>query len=487
MPDNSQAIDTPLAAELARWRARVLSCPQRFRESLRLSPDDARLLARTITPWQARDFTALDDGWRAVVGLTKPPFSACRRAWIERPRGHSKTSDMAIQIAWALLAARRPLRGICAAADCDQARLILDAVRRLVDANPGLRGLLQIGTQSISTRKGYARLNIISSDVGSSFGITPDFIICDELSHWPGDGLWHSLLSSAAKKPYCLLAVLTNAGVGRGWQWQAREAARTHPDWHFSSLQGSQAPWISPADLEEQRAILPPSVFDRLWNNQWQATEGNYLTPEEVALCRDIHIATATQGRSGVHYIAAIDYAEKHDRTAAILLHREGHALVVDRLDVIAPTPNKPVEIAWVEDWIARTAKQFGRVTFVVDEHQLLGTIQRMTQGHAFVRFPFAGGRGNHDLALLLRRFVIHRQIRWYPNCGALPNDPQDNLEMELASLMLKQSPGGRIRFESPTPGFDDRAFVLAAAIWWANQQTESRPRWHLSPTTFFE
>src|SRR5690606_34136667 len=60
MPETSQANDLSLAMELARWRAQILHSPQRFRESLRLAPDDARLFAETITPWQAHDFAALD-------------------------------------------------------------------------------------------------------------------------------------------------------------------------------------------------------------------------------------------------------------------------------------------------------------------------------------------------------------------------------------------------------------------------------------------
>ncbi len=378
---------------------------------------------------------------------------------------------MAVQLAWALLFATRPVRGVAAAADREQANLIADAVRSLVAANPGVCSDLRFRQNAIENPANGSRLDLISSDIASSFGLTPDFVICDELSHWPNEGLWHSLASAAAKKPHCLLAVLTNAGVGRGWQWQVREAARTRADWYFSTLDGPHAPWIRPGDLEEQRAILPASVYDRLWNNRWQDASGDFLTSAEVAACRDERLAERPRGRAGVRYIAAIDYAEKQDLTAAVLLHREGDRLVVDRLDVAVPRADAPTLVSWVEDWIVRTATAFPAVTFVIDEHQLVGTMQRFSSRYRFIRFPFAGGKGNHELALTLRRLIVHRQIAWYAGCGSRPDDPADDLERELASLVLKQSASGRVRFDHPSGGHDDRAFALAAAAWQATSQ----------------
>ena len=37
---------------------------------------------------------------------------------------------------------------------------------------------------------------MISSDVQSSWGLLPDFVICDELCHWEQPEMWFSLLSS---------------------------------------------------------------------------------------------------------------------------------------------------------------------------------------------------------------------------------------------------------------------------------------------------
>ena len=86
---------------------------------------------------------------RKATALEPPPQStmrlpaACRsrsaarqRAWLERPRGHAKTLDLGVMATWALFASRRRLSGIGAAGDQDQARLLRDAIGRLLGERP---------------------------------------------------------------------------------------------------------------------------------------------------------------------------------------------------------------------------------------------------------------------------------------------------------------------------------------------------------------
>jgi hypothetical protein len=449
----------------ASWRRRLSERhPLAFRRFVR-SGSRPTLLGERLLPWQKQAFAALDDAWLHLAGRKVTP--RYRRAYLERPRGHSKTTDMALQSAWILQWARRPVRGLVAAADKDQAKLLHAAVADLVRLNRDLCPHLEVLQQTIRNPRTGSRLEIISSDVGSSWGQLPDFVICDELCHWPRPELWYSLCSSAAKQPHCVLAVLTNAGVGTGWQWSVRETARTSPEWYFSSLAGSQAPWITAAALDEQRRLLPPAVFARLWDNVWQHSDGEFVSLAEAEACRDERLTAQTRGRRDRQYFAAIDYAEKHDRTVGLVLHREGEHLIVDRMDVAVPQPGRPVLVSWVEDWIAQVAAGFGSVRFVLDEYQLLSIIQRESSRLDIQRFDFGAGRGNHALALTLRNLIVHRRVRWYAGCGQLPESAtRDDLETELGSLILRQISGGRVRIDHRRdPGcHDDRAFALGAA-----------------------
>ncbi len=381
---------------------------------------------------------------------------------------------MAVQLVWVLLFAKRPVQGIVAACDLDQGRLVLDALGRLAVANPEVFADLVLRKDDVHNRRTHSRVRLLSSDVGSSFGELPDFVVCDELCHWERPELWHSLLSSAAKQPHAVLCVLTNAGVGRGWQWELRERARTSRDWYFSSLDGVHAPWITPRCLEEQRALLPGPVFARLWENRWQHSDGGFVTLAEAEACRDDSLAIRESGEPGTWYVAAVDYAEKHDHTVGVVAHHDGRRVVVDRMDVVVPSPDRPTPVAWVEDWIERTAARFGHVTFVVDPYQLVGTVQRFESLYDLHRFEFAAGRGNHELTTTLRRLVLNHQVAWPESCGSLPTPhARDDLETELASLLLRHSSTGRVRLDHVRDGthHDDRAFTLGVACLWLTRE----------------
>ena len=259
--------------------------PAAFRREIVLSEDDGSSFGALIQPWQQKDFLALDRAWLRLAGRTQK--AACQRAYIERPRGHAKTSDMAVQIAWILLYAKRQVHGLAAAADRDQASLIWDAVRRIARCNPRLCQPLEFRKHVITNPDTDSRLEIISSDAQSSWGALPDFVICDELCHWEKPDMWFSLLSSAGKRPHCVLVVLTNAGVGRGWQWDVREAARNSAAWYFSTMHGAQAPWITASSLKEQQELLPKPVFARLWQNEWQHSDGEFVTLQEKSADSD--------------------------------------------------------------------------------------------------------------------------------------------------------------------------------------------------------
>lgn len=465
--------------------------PSLFRDSVRLTKDGPALISM-LQSWQTIDFRAIDDAWAELAGRlplsenhldsTNLPdefagdFSASqrivptqriRRAYIERPRGHSKTSDTAVQIAWILIAARQAVTGLAAAADREQANLIHRAVQRLAETNEELCRDLKFIEHEVKNRVTGSRLEVISSDVQSSYGALPDFVVCDELCHWSYPDLWHSLLSSAAKRPNCVLTVLTNAGIGRGWQWQVREHARSSSSWHFSSLQGPQAPWITEDWLAEQRALLPPPVFERLWMNSWQHSDGEFITLAEAEKCRDTALHYQAIGHPEALYVAAIDYAEKLDFTVGCVCHQEGDVIVVDRMDVVRPTPTRPTSVQWVEDWIHEIAQSFPRVRFVLDEHQLLHTIQRLGSRYELKRFDFGAGIGNHKLTMNLRQLLLHRQVRWYSGCGSVESPHgRDDLETELASLLLKETQQGRVRLDHHRDGLhhDDRAFTLGVA-----------------------
>ena len=458
--------------------------PDRFRKQLILPGDQQLLFTQLGQPWQLRDLKVLDQAWLTLSGRKHSKRKLIRRAYIERPRGHSKTSDMAMQIAWILLAAKSPLIGLAAAADRDQANFIHDSLVRLAKANREILEPLQFIKHEVRNQYNGSRLEVISSDAKSSYGALPDFVICDELSHWESPEMWYSLLSSAAKKPQCVLTILTNAGVGRGWQWEVREHARTDNSWYFSSLDGPHAPWITDDWLAEQQALLPEPVFERLWLNRWQHFDGNFVTLSEAEACRNSERSYQWEGQPGQYYSAAVDFAEKRDYTVGCVCHREGEKIIIDRMDVVKPAASSPTQISWVEDWIEDIAHRFHNVRFILDEYQLLSTIQQLEKRFVIERFAFQAGQGNQRLAMQLRQSILQGHLEWYPGCGDVPGLHRDDLETELASLILSQSSNGRFRIDHIQDSIhhDDRAFALGVACLALTEGTSSQDFLHVTP-----
>jgi hypothetical protein len=296
-----------------------------FRADLMVDVDGvARRFGDVQDPWQRDDFAALDPALQRAAGRSDQP--ARMRALLERPRGHSKTTDLAVTCCWALAFATRPLKGYGYAADKDQARLLRDSVETLIRLNPWLSSILTVEAHRVvNAAAGHpgegGTLTIEASDVGSSYGILPDLIVADELVHWQGDGsLWHSLISSAAKRSNCLLVVISNAGFVDSWQWTVREQARQDEAWHFSRIGGPQASWLTPERLAEQRRMLPAVAYARLWLNEWTSGAGDALTESDIDAAFDESLAPMTGREPGYLFVGGVDLGLTRDCSAAVVL-----------------------------------------------------------------------------------------------------------------------------------------------------------------------
>ena len=306
--------------------------PKAFRNALLIDTDSGpRPFKDTIEPWQSADFSALDEGWlRAVQGSKKE--AEWSRGWLERSRGHSKSLDLGISAAWALFASRRRLSGIAAAGDKDQARLLRDAIGKIVFVNPWLADLLEVQNDRVVNKATGSSLDIIASDAPTSYGLTPDFIVIDELTHWAKRDLWDSLISSAAKRSTCMLVIITNAGVTDSWQWELREAVRADKGWFFSRLNGPKARWITADRLAEQERLLPGVAYRRLWLNEWSSGGGDALREDDINRAFVEGLKPQVQAEPGFEYVAGLDLGVSRDSSALCVLGirrgREGHGRI---------------------------------------------------------------------------------------------------------------------------------------------------------------
>jgi hypothetical protein len=366
--------------------ARYAASPADFREDLHLDVDGTvRRFGDVMDNWQRSDFAALDPALLRCNG--RSDRLARMRAYLERGRGHSKTCDLAITAIWALGFASRPIRGYAFAADRDQADLLRQSMATVIRLNPWLAFLDVQRTLVVNTAKGHpglgSSLEIFTSDVASSYGILPDLIVCDELVHWEGDGsLWHSLISSAAKRANCLLCVISNAGFCDSWQWQVREVARSDEAWYFSRLDGPKASWLTPPRLAEQKRMLPAVAYLRLWENQWSSGGGDALTPADINAAFVEGLEPIAHKQAGDLYVGGVDLGLTRDCSATVVLSvpagGQAGRIRLAHHKLWLPIPGKKIDLLDVEAHLLHLDTLFGLEFVGFDPWQMEALAQRL-------------------------------------------------------------------------------------------------------------
>lgn len=472
--------------------------PMKFREYLTVDGvSNARPCFKDVmAPFQRKDFEARDPCllWltgveKKVGGKSEPyPEPPIKQFYVQRGRGSSKTTDIAIDSLWVMAFSKILIDGVVAAEDKDQARLMFKQAEKVISMNPWIGGYVNIQVNKMFNEATGSIINTMARDSGSSWGITPDYVICDEWTHWTKEEMWESISSSAAKKSK-FLYVGCNAGSGNDWKYRTMMEFKSSPDWYFSAPDGA-APWYPEKVIAQQQRQMSPRSFARLWMNRWQTDGDQFLEPHTVAACEDETLDRHDEPQDGLQtYFITFDYGESKDRAVGAVSHWDGQQdiVYVDRMDVFAPEcqPTGSVLIKDVMRWLKSMYDTFSandrNVYFILDKYQLLSCIQELREyvedPETIVEFEFASGNGNFEMAKLLRQKVINQQIKWYKDCGEIYDQdgqiyrPQgtavkDTLASELAELIVVKRGINKWRFDHPSWGHDDRAFTVGAVLW---------------------
>jgi hypothetical protein len=452
---------------------------QTFRDRLLIECEgQLRPMSTVLEDWQRDDFEALDPGWEMVAGLRdNAPYL---RAYLERPRGHSKTTDIAVMVLFILFASPKMVSGVAAAGDQKQAALVRDTIAKLSAANDWLYDVIDVQNYRVRNRRTGSTLDVLSSDASTSYGISPDFVIVDELTHWKKQDLWDSLFSASAKRSRCMLVVISNAGTGQGlsWQWNIREACRTSELWYFSRVDGPQASWIDAKWLGEQRSMLPSNAYQRLWLNKWVRDSGEGLE------WSDVEAACTLDGPQspveGLHYIASLDIGLRNDHSAlavlGIYIARQRFSLV--HLKWWSPEQyGGQIRLSDVRDYCIQLHSQYRFLGFVYDAYQAVQIVEDLSQHAAalasrtnapplaLLEFHF-NTEGMSRMAECLLQVFRNRQLDIYREPALLD---------DLMRLQIEERPiGYKLTARRDEKGHADRAIALAmtlpSAIDWAKE-----------------
>lgn len=413
--------------------------------------DDGRPWGAVATGWQLADA-------RAVL---EPGSDDPRLHWLGRPKGGSKTTDVAgLSLSWLVAQAAPLAEGFVVAADEEQARRLLHQARGLVARTPGLSSRVRVEAGRIVNVDNGARLVALAADAPSAEGVLTGWIACDEVPNWPSStaakAMWLAMISAVPKVRGCRLVAIGHAGRPGSWQHRLYEQAETSARWRVADLPGPLE-WIDPEALDEQRALLMPSEFARRHLNRWASGEGHLTTSADVAACVGHH--GDLPSRRGARYVVALDVGLVNDRTALTVAHAEyrpgGRYVVVDRQDVWSGKKESPVSLAEVEEHLRLLSREYGRPLVVVDPYQAELLVQRLgAAGIRVERFAFTAtsvGRLALTMVRLLREHLLD-----------LPDDPE--LLAELAAVQIRETSVGSYRIDHEAGQHDDRVISLALA-----------------------
>lgn len=272
----------------------------------------------------------------AAPGLLKiarpdAPEPRWRRFWSQLHRGAGKTLVGGILSLWLLLYSMlRQVRGGVIATDQDQGGISRDTIDMLVrlfsQHVAPIDDLIEVQRWRVVNKANGSELLILSSDAPSSYGLTLDWAICDEITLWPTPGMWTSVVSTIAKRKNAMLFVLSNPGWVDSWQHPIHEMVQDAPDWLY--LNAQRSPWISEEQLAEQRRLLTPDDYLRNWENTWITGAGGTLSSRDIDAL--LTIEEQPQWPDPEAYrIGGLDLASKNDRVGFVLLEsREGSGRV---------------------------------------------------------------------------------------------------------------------------------------------------------------
>jgi hypothetical protein len=454
--------------------------PAAFRDALILpSTHGSKRLGAILADFQKRDFAALDKAFLALRNGQQP---VPNRFWLERTKGASKDTDLAVMLLWLLAFANLPLVCQVGAADKDQADELRKACKGILRVNPWLAEAIEVQASAILGLRNEARCDILTSDAPSSHGSRPNLVILNELSHVSSREFAETLLDNAEKVPSGLVVIATNAGFDPSWQYEWRETARKSPRWYFANF-SEPAPWIDTASLEERRRMSSAERYARLWQGQWVSGSGDALSRDDILAAVNLE-GPMTGAVQGFVFVAGLDIGLVKDASALVVVGiGTGHCMLTADdfiytpgtgrmrlawVDLWRPSHGTRVDLTQVEDAILNVHQRFRLARLAVDPYQADLLITRL--GKAFVPVepvPFVPTSLQGMATATLESFT-GRQIDLYHH---------EQLITDLQALRLEEK-GYGTRLASPRgpSGHGDCATALALALHAARPYRNYRP-----------
>lgn len=271
-----------------------------------------------------------------------------RTAYVEIPRKNGKSTLCAGLALFLLMADDEPGAEIYScAADRDQAAIVFECAREMVEAHPALKSRVEVYRRSIVFPAKGSSYKVLSADAYTKHGLNAHAVIFDELHAQPNRELWDVMQTSMGSRRQPLMMAITTAGydrnsicyevhdyaekvqagliedssflpliyaAGEGDDWNDREVwARANPNLGIS---------VKREFLEQEYARareLPgyENTFKRLFLNIWTEQHTRWLPMETWRACPSKVNPKALEGKT---CYAGLDLSSTTDISALVLV-----------------------------------------------------------------------------------------------------------------------------------------------------------------------
>jgi phage terminase large subunit-like protein len=137
-----------------------------------------------------------------------------RFVYVELPKGNGKSMLLSALEIYLLCADKQQAgENYCVAGDREQARIVFDSCKNLIEGSPRLKNMFEVYKSSIIHKSSMSVMKVLSAEAYSKHGYRPFSIAFDELHVQPNRELYDTLTRGLIKRPNSMCWMITTAGV----------------------------------------------------------------------------------------------------------------------------------------------------------------------------------------------------------------------------------------------------------------------------------
>lgn len=386
------------------------------------------------------------------------------------------------------------------AGDRQQGRIVFDEARQMAIADPLLADLIIPRVRRLEVPATHGIYRVLSADAGLQQGLSPSWVIFDEVHVQPDEDLWQAMTLGSGARRQPLVIGITTAGYDEGslayrlydygrkiergeiddpsffFRWYGAPPRSDHRDPQVWAIANPALDsFLKADDLAASVRSTPESAFRRYRLNEWVSAERFWLPTGGWAACKAPDLGLSPKLPLGV----GIDIGISHDYAAVVCAQLDTAA---DRVVVRAsfwanPYPARHslhdgwrLDIEEVRDHLRQLRKTYPTPTVQIDD--------RWVAGPAFYYDPWSFRESaqlleDEGLAMIE---VPQSDARMVPAAktlydlvvtGRLAHDGDPTLAAHLANVVAKPrgENGWRISKPRGSAKMIDGAVALAMAL----------------------